>query len=109
MEDVMVESVALFETAARQVWSLLVAARPAVDGCRLTLVGAEYEAFTCRPGQWLRLTLPTEGRPLRRIGRIEAFDPEELRLDLALSDPAAEGWAETAAIGDPVMAELVAA
>jgi NADPH-dependent ferric siderophore reductase len=107
----MIKSLARSEAAARQVWSLLVAGCRVVapDARRLSLVGDECETFTCRPGEWLRLTLPTARGPLHRVGRVEAFDPEELRLDLALCDPAVARWAEGAAIGDPVTAELVAA
>ena len=107
----MIEGLGLSETAARRVWSLLVAGCRVVaaDGRRISLVGEECEAFTCRPGQLLRLTLPTKGGQLHHVGRVEAFDPEELRLDLALCDPAAARWAERATIGDPVTAELVAA
>jgi hypothetical protein len=92
-----------------KVWSLLVAGRRAPDACGISLVGDECETFTCRPGQLLRLTLQTPHGPLHRVGLVEAFDPEELRLDLALGDPAAARWAEGAAIGDAVAAELVAA
>ena len=105
----MVERFALLDAAARQVWSLLVAGRGAPDGRRLRLVGDERETFTCRPGQWVKLTLPTTCGVLQRVGRIEAFDADELRLELALCDIEAAQWAERAAIGDPVTAELVAA
>jgi len=105
----MVDGLVLSKAAARQVLSLLVARPRAPDGRRLSLVGDEHQAFSCRPGQWLRLTLPTGSGALQRVGRIEAFDPEELRLDLTLVDPAAARWAAAAAIGDPVTAELLAA
>jgi hypothetical protein len=105
----MIVRLALPEAAVRRAWSLLVAGRHAPDGQRLSLVGDEREAFTCRPGQLLRLTLPTDDGALHRVGRIEAFDPEELRLDIALCDPAVASWAVGAEIGDPVTAELVAA
>jgi hypothetical protein len=105
----MIEKLALSGAAARRVWSLLVAGRRAPDGQRLSLVGAERETFVCRPGQLLRLTVPTKDGPLHRVGRVEAFDPEELRLDLSLCDPAAARWAKGAAIGDAVTAELLAA
>ncbi|HXQ10827.1 MAG TPA: hypothetical protein VN805_07505 [Caulobacteraceae bacterium] len=107
----MVERLALSEAAARRVWSLLVAGCRVIapNAGRLSLVADECEAFTCRPGQLLRLTLPTQSGSLSRVGRVEAFDPDELRLELALCDAAAARWAEGAAIGDPVTAELVAA
>lgn len=99
----------LSQTAAQRVWSLLVAGRHAPDAHCISLVGDERQTFTCRPGQWLKLALPTDAGPLQRVGRIEAFDPEELQLDISLCDPVATRWAEGAAIGDAVTAELVAA
>jgi len=101
------ETLALADAARRQVWSLLVAGRPAPDGRRLSLVGDECEMFTCRPGQWLRLTL--DGGSLQAVGRVEAFDADELRLELALCDATTVQWRQSAAIGDPVTAEPVTA
>jgi hypothetical protein len=99
---------------ARDALSLLVVGRkviaPGVRG--LSLVGDERQEFACRPGQQLVLTLPAEWGSLRRLGDIEAFDVEELRLDLAVAvadDARAARWVDMAEIGDRVTAELVAA
>jgi hypothetical protein len=73
----------------------------------LSLVAEENEVVACRPGQWLMLVLPAARGALRCVGRVEGFDAEELRLDLALSDRAAARWAARAEIGVAVAAELV--
>jgi len=102
----MSSTLAVSDTYARPKWSLLVAGRrlDAPDAWRLRLVADHDEAVACRPGQWLLLTLPGAQRC---VGRVEGFDPQELRLDLALSDGAAARWAAGAEIGDAVCAELV--
>jgi len=94
--------------------SLLVVGRKAIapDVRRLSLVGDDRQTFACRPGQRLLLTLPTETGSLRRISDVEAFDVEELRLDLAVpvgDDVRAARWVDSAEIGDRVTAELLAA
>jgi hypothetical protein len=93
--------------AVRPVWSLLVVGRrvAARDPGRISLVADENVAVACRPGQWLMLT-GADGA-LLCLGRVECFDPDELRLDLALPDPVAAHWAARAQVGDAVGAELV--
>jgi NADPH-dependent ferric siderophore reductase len=79
---------------------------------RLSLVGDERQEFACRPGQRFVLALPTEAGLLRRTGDVEAFDSEELRLDLAVpvaDDARAARWLDMAKIGDRVSAALLAA
>ncbi|HLI65001.1 MAG TPA: hypothetical protein VKU90_01435 [Caulobacteraceae bacterium] len=100
---------ALSEAAARPVWSLLVAGQRtgAPDAWRMRLVAEDDDPVACRPGQWLLLTLPAAAGALRCVGRVERFDAEELRLELALSDCAAARWAADAEIGEAIDAELV--
>ncbi len=101
-------TVVVSDGTVRPVWSLLVVGRRAAarDTDRISLVADEDVAVACRPGQWLMLTGPDGA--LLCLGRVEGFDPDELRLDVALADPVAARWAVGAQIGDAVGAELVA-
>jgi NADPH-dependent ferric siderophore reductase len=98
--------------AAPTALSLLLVANRQVAGDvrRISLVGDDLEGFVRRAGQRVALTLQAPNGALRRDYLIQDFDPEELRLDLAAGgadDPAMAGWARSAGIGDPVIAEVV--
>ncbi|HTX49489.1 MAG TPA: siderophore-interacting protein [Caulobacteraceae bacterium] len=95
---------------ARQAWPLVVVGSreltPAMR--RVSLVGETLAGFDYRPGQDLVLSLPSLAGVARRHYTIRGFDREELRLDVdVLVHGAGPGsrWAETAKIGDPVLAE----
>lgn len=105
---------AVFDGAAcASALSLLVVGREAIapDVRRLSLVGDDHQDFACRPGQRLVLTLDNGEGSLRRFSEVEAFDFDELRLDLIVpvgGDASAARWVDTAAISDRVTAELLA-
>jgi hypothetical protein len=93
-------------------WSLLLAGREPIDALhrRVRLVGDDLEGFVHSGGERVALIVSLEGERLRRVGHVEAFDPDELRLDVALpvaGDAQAHGWTEASRIGDPVRVELL--
>src|SRR5215469_16067202 len=103
----MTQTLSLAERRARADWSLLLAGREPIDSLhrRVRLVGDDLEGFVHGGRQRVALTVSLAGAPLRRIAHIEAFDPDELRLDVTLpvaGDALAHGWAEASSIGDPV-------
>ena len=108
----MTQTLSLAERRAKADWSLLLAGREPIDAFhrRVRLVGDDLEGFVDRGGGRVALIVSLEGAELRRIAHIEAFDPDELRLDVALpvaGDAQAHGWTEAARIGDPVAVELL--
>ena len=95
---------------ARQAWPLVVVGSRAITPAmrRVSLIGETLAGFEHRPGQDLVLSLPAPGGAARRHYTIRGFDRHELRLDIdVLVHGAGPGsrWAETAKIGDPVLAE----
>lgn len=94
----------------RPAWPLVVVGAREVTPAmrRVSLIGETLAGFDYRPGQDLVLSLPAPGGPARRHYTIRGFDRAELRLDIdVLVHGAGPGsrWAETAKIGDPVLAE----
>ena len=96
---------------ARAAWPLVVVGSREITPRlrRVSLIGECLEGFVHRPGQSLVLSLPQPGGALaRRHYTIRDFDREELRLDI---DLVAHGqtpgvrWAQSARIGDPILAE----
>jgi hypothetical protein len=108
----MTQTLNLAERRPAPAWSLLLVGREPIDALRrrVRLVGDDLEGFVHAGGQRVALTVSLTGAALRRVGRIEAFDADELRLDIAMpvaGDPSARRWAEAARIGDPVRVELL--
>lgn len=108
----MTQTLSLVEPRAVAAWSLLLAGREPIDCLhrRVRLVGDDLEGFVHAGAQRVALTISLPGALVRRVARIEAFDPDELRLDVALpvaGDAVAHGWTETSRIGDPVGVELL--
>jgi len=95
----------------RSAWPLVVVASHAITPRmrRVSLIGESLTGFAHRPGQSLVLGLPQAcGGLARRHYAIRRFDREELRLDLDLVTHGASlavRWAQSARIGDPVLAE----
>ena len=110
----MAQTVAVAESSATTTWSLLLVGRERIDAARrrIRLVGDQLDGFIHAGDAEVALTIRFAGAFLRRVGRIEAFDADELRLDVALpttGDPLAHSWAEASWIGEPVRVELLAA
>ncbi|HLK23031.1 MAG TPA: hypothetical protein VKT30_00075 [Caulobacteraceae bacterium] len=108
----MAQTLSFAERRAAAAWTLLLAGREPIDSLhrRVRLVGDDLDGFVHAGQERVALTVSLAGEALRRVARIEAFDPDELRLDVALPvacDPEAHGWTEAARIGDPVRVELL--
>jgi hypothetical protein len=108
----MTQTLSFAEPRAIAAWTLLLAGREPIDMIhrRVRLVGDDLEGFVHGGGERVALTVSLGGAVVRRVARIEAFDPAELRLDVALpvaGDALAHGWTETSRIGDPVGVELL--
>jgi hypothetical protein len=91
------------------VWSLLLAGEEPIDALRwrLRFVGDSLEGFAYPLGQCVAVSLASGHADLRLDCHVEAFDPDELRLDVILARGAAvERWAQDVSIGDPVMVVL---
>jgi NADPH-dependent ferric siderophore reductase len=94
----------------RQAWPLVVVGSREVTPAmrRVSLIGDTLASFDYRPGQDLVLTLPSPAGPARRHYTVRTFDRDELRLDIDVVVHGAgpgSGWANTAKVGDPVLAE----
>ena len=108
----MPDTLSFAPSRASAAWSLLLVGREPIDALhrRVRLVGDDLEGFAPAGGERVALTVALAGERLRRVGHVEAFDPDELRLDVALpvaGDPEAHGWTEASRIGDPVCVELL--
>lgn len=108
----MAQTATLGESSATATWSLLLVGRERIDAAqrRVRLVGDQLDGFVHAGDTAVALTMRFAGAWLRRVGRIEAFDPEELRLDVTLpmsGDLLAHSWVEASEIGDPVCVELL--
>jgi len=108
----MPDTLAFAPSRATAAWSLLLAGREPIDALhrRVRLVGDDLEGFVHDGAQRVALVVSLAGERLRRVGRVEAFDPDELRLDVALPvgcDPLVHSWADQSSIGDPVHVELL--
>ncbi len=109
----MTASLALAARSTAYAWDLLLVGRERTGPLsrRVRLVGDDLEGFVHRGGQRVALLVEAGGAMLRRVCPVASFDAEELRLEVTLPtacDPAAETWADAAAIGDPVRVELLA-
>jgi hypothetical protein len=108
----MTQVLTLAERRSAPAWSLLLAGREPIDGQRgrVRLVGDDLEGFVHASGACVAVTVSLTGAALRRVGRIEAFDADELRLDIAIpvaGDASVHRWAEAARIGESVHVELL--
>ena len=90
--------------AERAAWPLVLVASEETSPRRrrVSLIGECLAGYVYRPGQDLMVSLPGGAR--RRYA-ICGYDATELRLDIEVPADGASGWAETAEIGDPVVAE----